>query len=246
MTRAEHQADNLCRLIRQAGGRPIRFPALQIAGPAEPSRVRYLLAHIQRYDLAVFISPNAVDRGLRLLPQGLPETLQIAAVGRATAAALRAGGRPADLVPTGCYDSDALLALPEFSAVDGRRVIIFRGNGGRPLLGETLRQRGAEVDYVEIYRRLCPDVDAGPLLSHWREQVHLVTVTSSGILDNLCKMLGGPGLELLRNTPLLVISPRLQEQAGKIGCREVIVAQRADDQSIVNAACAWWEARNSV
>ena len=51
------------------------------------------------------------------------------------------------------FDSEALLELPQLTDVNGRRVIIFRGDGGRELLGETLAARGASVEYVSCYRR---------------------------------------------------------------------------------------------
>lgn len=239
VTRAAHQADHLCRLIERSGGRALRFPALEIAGPSDPARARAQLAQIEQYDLAVFVSPNAVACTMPLLADGLPRSLRVAALGRASAAALRAAGRAADIVPEGRYDSETLLAMPELAAMDGRRVIIFRGDGGRPLLGESLRQRGAEVHYVEVYRRLCPRVDAAPLLRRWRDQVDLVSVTSNTILDNLHAMLGADGQQLLRATPLLVLSQRQRQRARELGCDQVIVARRADDQAIVDAACVW-------
>ena len=172
VTRAAHQADNLCRLIEQSGGRALRFPALEIVGPADPLRTREQLAQIARYDLAVFVSPNAVVHGMRLLPQGLPQTLRVAAVGRASAEALRVAGRAADIVPQGRYDSEALLAVHELGAMQGRRVIVFRGDGGRPLLGDVLRQRGAEVQPSKFSASLHQIGQIASLLSCLVGQTH--------------------------------------------------------------------------
>ena len=245
VTRAEHQAVNLCRLIVEAGGSPVRFPVLEIAEPADPLQLAALKTRLRSYDLAVFISPNAVECTLRALPEGLPGSLQLASVGQASSEALRAAGYSVQLAPEERYDSEALLALPELAVMEGRRVVIFRGDGGRPLLGETLRQRGAVVDYVEVYRRVRPDTDSGALVRHWHERVDLVTVTSVWILDNLHEMLGAAGQARLRATPLLVVSHRLRQRACALGIQRVISAPRAADQAIVATACDWWAARSA-
>jgi MFS superfamily sulfate permease-like transporter len=83
-------------------------------------------------------------------------------------------------VPPG-QDSEALLALPQLEQVAGKRIAIFRGVGGRTLLADTLRSRGATVDYVECYRRRRPDADAGPLLQRWAD-VSAVTIASAETL----------------------------------------------------------------
>lgn len=243
VTRAEHQAESLCRLIAQAGGRPLRFPALEIGQAADRQAIDRLKSRLHSYHLAVFVSPNAVKYALQSLPEGLPRSLQVAAVGRASGDALQAAGCAVDLVPNDRYDSEALLELPELAAMQGRRVVIFRGDGGRPLLGETLRRRGAQVDYVEVYRRLRPDTDSGSLLRCWRNQIDLVTVTSVGILNNLYVMLGESGQAMLRDTPLLVNSERLQQRARELGVSQLLLAQRADDRAIVAAAGDWWADR---
>ncbi len=240
VTRPEHQAAGLCRLIEAHGGRAIRFPALEITEPGDPAGVARLLASIGGFDMAIFISPNAVTHGLPLLPEGcLPSTIRIAAVGRGTARALADAGQSVDIFPEARYDSEALLALPAMGSVAGRRILIFRGEGGRTLLGETLTARGADVVYAEVYRRRCPRVDAGPLVARWCSEVDLVTATSNDILENLFSILGESGARLLRDNPLLVISERMAARARALGCRRLLRAPRADDPAILKAICSW-------
>ncbi len=237
VTRPAHQADGLCELIADAGGRPIRFPTLEITGPADPAGVRKQLAHAGDYTLLIFISANAVDYAFDLLPDDLPIDQQIAAVGTATAAALAERGLDATLVPAERFDSESLLALPPLQDMRGQRVLIIRGNGGRELLADTLRQRGATVDYAEVYRRHRPARSATNLIAGWSRLVDVVTVTSREIFDNLLAMLGEEGLPLLQDTPLVVVSKRLAEHAAQHGCRDIHPAAGANDAALLDALC---------
>jgi uroporphyrinogen-III synthase len=196
------------------------------------------------YHIVIFISPNAVRYGLELLDgASLPGNPRIAAVGKGTARALQAAGFDVDLLPGERFDSEALLQLKELRQLQGRRVLIMRGNGGRALLGDNLRQRGADVVYAEVYRRECPSTDAGPLLERWSEEVQLVTVTSIEILENLTTMLGPRGRKLLLATPLVVVSERIGRKAGSLGHETIILARRAEDHAIVEAVCQWVHGR---
>ena len=234
VTRPMHQAEGLCRLIEATGGRPLRFPALEIREPADPGQAKDLLA--QTWDWLLFVSANAVDFALRL-SGGLPPGARIAAVGQATAEALVEAGHPVDLVPDGPFDSEALLANAAMTRVAGQRILIVRGEGGRALLGDTLTERGATVAYAEVYRRACPDLDPAPLLARWEQDVQAVVATSGEILDNLLGMLGEAGRDRRLGTPLVVVSPRMAEQAAQLGFRRIAVAERAQDAAIVAALC---------
>ena len=177
--------------------------------------------------------------------QGEPEQPSVAgasrpplgAVGRATAAALTEQGLPPDLVPDRGFDSEALLALPALTQVTGRRVLIVRGEGGRPLLGDTLRSRGAEVSFAEVYRRAQPDVDVSTELSAWRDRLAFVTVTSDEVLQNLLQLLGATNRAWLLATPLVVISDRGGATAMKLGFRTVAVAKETSDEGLIDALC---------
>lgn len=239
VTRPAQQAAGLCDLIEQAHGRPVRFPALEIRGPADKAAARAELEGAASADLLVFVSANAVDYAFPLLPQQLPLDIAVAAVGSATARALHRVGLDPTLVPQR-MDSEGLLALPALQVVAGKRVFVLRGNGGRELIAETLAERGARVSQVEVYRRLLPQRPAGVanLVGNWTQLVEVVVATSNAILDNLFSLLGEPGAEQLRATPLLVVSQRMAEHATALGCRKVHVAASARDQDLVQALCA--------
>ncbi len=251
VTRPMHQGERLARRIEAEGGRAIVFPALEIADPEDPAAVARIVTRLDAFDLAIFISPNAVRRALPAIhARGpLPGRLRLVAVGEGTAQALAEAGHPGALAPIGRFDSEALLALPELQAVAGRRIVIFRGAGGRELLGDTLRARGAEVTYAECYRRVAPSAaDPAPLIARWRAgEVQIVTVTSVETLHNLRDLLGAPGRALLLATPVLVAGERQAAACRELGFRHApVVAASARDDAILDALLAWRARQNSL
>ena len=238
VTRPAHQAAGLCGLIESHNGVAIGFPALEILPPVDQALPASQLH--QASGIVIFVSPNAVQFGLRLLgDERLSPELTLGAVGNATAKALTDAGYRVDLVPQGRYDSEGLLALPALRRVAGKPVLIVRGVGGRPLLGESLQQRGADLVYAEVYRRACPDTDPSGLLARWSGEVSLVTATSNEVLENLRTILGVEGWPLLRRTPLLVISERMQAMAREMGFERILLAEQAADQAILQCICDW-------
>jgi uroporphyrinogen-III synthase len=227
VTRPAHQSAALAEGIRAAGGEPLLFPALEIV-PVDPQRLAPQLQRVGDCDLAIFISPNAARFGIAALRSvtGLPDGVAWFAVGPGSARELAGLGLTNVTTPAG-QDSEALLALPQLEAVAGKRIAIFRGEGGRPLLGDTLRARGAQVDYVECYRRQCPKADAAPLRLRWPE-ISAVTIASAETLANLASLLGPGGSELLRTTPLFVPHEKIAAAARAAGMAQVVVTAGGD------------------
>ncbi len=243
VTRPRAQADALAAAIVAAGGEPLIFPLLEI-GPAPDARpLQEALAHLDDYSLAIFISPNAVDYSVpALLGQRCwPTALIPAAVGQGTVRALSALGVNGTVAPTTRFDSEALLELPELQAdrVAGRKVVIFRGDGGRELLADTLRERGAGVDCVPCYSRSAPAGGAAPLLARWREgRLDALTVSSSEGLRYLVDMLDAEGLAQLARTPVFVPHARIAENAAALGLGRVILTGPAD-AGIIAGLCTY-------
>lgn len=232
ITRPAHQAGTLAALIHAAGGRPVIFPALEILDPADPQPLLDVIERLESYDLAVFISPNAVTRVMERMAgrRSWPAGLRVAAIGKGGVRELERHGIRDVIAPQRSFDSERLLEMPQLQAVEGQRVLILRGDGGRELLGDTLAARGARVDYVACYRRARPQTDPAPLLQAWAQDgVHATVVTSSEGLRNLFAILGKPGASLLQHTPLLVPHPRIAAVAGELGCNEVIETASGDD-----------------
>jgi len=244
VTRPLQQAHNLVRLIVEAGGEAVQFPALSIEPATELMRVKEILSGVHSFDLAIFVSPTAVDQGFALLQDKWPPSVRVAALGEGTAAALRQQGVRSVIVPSLGADSESLLATAQLKRLRGKRVLIVRGEGGRELLAEQLRSRGAEVTYAECYRRARPRADCGSLIARWEQGgLDAVTVMSAATLDNLWAMLGSRGQRLLSATPLFVPHPSVAEHAGRLGLTEVEVTS-AGDQGVLRALARWFSERS--
>jgi uroporphyrinogen-III synthase len=239
VTRPAHQADGLCRLIAAQGGRAIRFPTLEILPPQDPAAALAVIDRLDAYDRAIFTSANAVSRGMALIlaRRRLPTGLPLFAIGRATARALEHYGVTACRIPEQGYDSEALLAMPEMQNVTGQRIVIFRGEGGRELLRDTLRKRGAQITEASVYRRNKPAVSPDDLLQYWaRGEIQAVVVTSNESLQNLYELLGASGQACLCDTPLVVVSERARALALQLGFNHPpLVAREASDAAIIEA-----------
>ena len=239
VTRPAGQAAGLCRLAEEAGYEAVQLAAIEIREPLDLAAVQALVGALHSYDLAVFISVNAVTRGLDyiLARRDWPQHVKIATVGASSAAALQEYGLAPDLVPAHRYNSEALLALDALQDMRGKRVVILRGNGGREHLRETLLARGAAVDYVEVYRRACPEVDP-PLMRALLQPgaLDVVTVTSNETLENLFAMAGEERRQQLRTLPLIVVSDRQALLAQELGFEHAaVVTENASDAALVEA-----------
>jgi uroporphyrinogen-III synthase len=236
ITRPPELAAGLAALVNASGGEAILFPALEIVDAPDLAPLAAIIDRLESYDLAIFISPSAVTRAMHLVSSrradaSWPQHVRVAAIGRGSRRELEQHGIREVLAPPAHADSEALLALVELHDLAGRRVAIFRGEGGRELLGDTLIARGARVDYAECYRRIRPDADAAPLLRRWaRGDVHAVTVNSAATLGNLQEILGKLGQRWLRDTPLFVPHARVADEASRLGVGKVRIAGASDEE----------------
>lgn len=247
VTRPRAQAVALAGAISAAGGCPLVFPLLEILPPEDAVPLREAVARLADYHFAVFVSPNAVAHALpEILAAGpWPAQLRPVGVGPGTAAALAAYGIDDCLLPQGRYDSEALLELSDFSAarVGGTRVLVLRGDGGRELLAETLRQRGAKVDCLACYRRSAPLGDAGPLLSAWRAgRLDALTVSSSEAVRYLVALLDPEGRRFLDCTPIFVPHARIAESARALGLDKIILTAATDAGLLAGLVAYNWSA----
>jgi len=237
VTRPVHQAENLSRLIEERGGGVVRFPTLTIAALDDAGTIQNTLAHLDRYQWLVFISANAVTMhsyysdSVKMVQF---KSVQIAAIGKATAQALVLAGLPVDLVPESGYSTEALLAMPQMQQINGQHYLIVRGEGGREELATTLRSRGATVEYLDVYKRIIPGTDSSQVsLLLEQDMLDIITITSGEALQNLLILLEEKHHQRLFEVPLVVVSNRIRQIAADMGFKRIAVTNSPSDAAIL-------------
>ena len=247
VTRPPHQNAGQVEQLRAWGAEPVAFPVLDIQPYEAPSpafhQAKARVLDLDLYQSVIFISANAARFGAELIdsywPQ-LPIKVHWLAIGQKTASLLTDYGIDAETAALG-YDSEALLESPALQAVEGSRILIIRGSGGREKLAETLRQRGAQVDYADLYARVCPAYEAAYVQKIlYQQQPDALLITSGEGLSNLLQLASGnqqqlPTTTLLKNCQLVVPSERIAQQARLAGFKRIKTAKSADDHSMISA-----------
>ncbi len=242
VTRPAHQGRRLCESITAAGGQALSFPLLTIR-PVDPSGHERLLTALAQivagvFDLVVFVSPNAIEQTFDALVQtgkSWPSFLRVAVVGKGSESALAERGIRSECViaPEYRFDSEGLLALPALGSVHGWRVLILRGDGGRELIANTLRERGATVELLTCYHRDAPEKNTARarLRALWRDEggVDALTLTSSEGLRHLHALTAPEDQSYLRAIPLFLPHARIAQQALELGLGHLILTEAGDD-----------------
>lgn len=227
LTRPQAESERLAHALRALDVECMVLPTLEIVPIPPSAAVAARIEHLHQYRLAVFVSMNAVRHGLALIRsrRNWPSGLQAAAVGSATARALAAAGMGEILVPAGGNDSEALLAHARLQDVSGWKILVVRGIGGREHLADALRARGAQVDYLECYRRDLPAADPGALRAALAAgRLRAVVAASAEGLRNLLALTGPDHTQALRAVALLVHHPRVAQAASGLGFTHVQIA----------------------
>lgn len=207
VTRPHAAAEALAAPLAAEGARVWLLPALAIEDLQPTAALEELLGSLARFDMAIFVSANAAEKGLAAARRHgpWPAHLRVAAIGAATAEALRSAGLDAVISPAERHDSEALLGLAPLQVVNGQNIVVFRGEGGREHLKEALEARGARVEYAECYRRVRPDGDASAVVAALaRGEVHAVSVLSAETLENFIAMIGPAATRQLAGVTLVV------------------------------------------
>jgi uroporphyrinogen-III synthase len=242
VTRPAHQNALLAGLLREAGFLALNFPTIAIAAAQETPFLRGLNQRIHDFDIALFVSRNAVDFAFKYLSASdLPASLQMGVIGKGTLKALREFGADTHIIPSDSFNSEGLLASSVLQQVAGKRVIIFRGQEGRTLLGDTLAQRGAAVEHVEVYRRVLPTLGAHEFDELCAPDFPRIAVfTSSEGLRNCFELLNVSQADRMRGIDWLLISERMGETARDLRHNaRIIIAHNASDEGILGALQEW-------
>jgi uroporphyrinogen-III synthase len=236
ITRPSPQGEILCNILRQAGGDPIFFPAIEIISLTDSPAFTQAIAAIDTLDWLIFISPQAVEQAampIQIRWPSFPANVNVAALGGGTAMALTKANLPVHVYPAHDWESEGLLALPDFQEISEKKIGLVQGEGGRRLLAEELMRRGAQISYLIAYRRCLPAVDVNHYLKLLNEKkIDVIISTSNEILQNITILLGQAGADLY-SVPLVVIGRRMVEQAKKLGFCTILLAKNASHDAIM-------------
>lgn len=241
VTRPKHQAENLRLKLEAAGARVLLFPLQEIKQPDNVLMVQEQLSRIASYDLAIFISPNAVEYTFKSIDTNILGTLKVAAIGKKTKALLEAKGITVDFYPKGIANSETFLAMPELlNFCKNKKIVILRGNGGRDLIRNTLQQESSSVDYIEVYKRNRPYQDLSVLSEHYyRNELDIILISSGNGLENLFQTVSDNAW--LTEITLLLGSKRIKEQAFalKEHLGELFFTQDPNDEAAYMKLLEW-------
>lgn len=240
-THLASQKQELVAAIEAAAGHVLHLPLIEIRRFTPEDNPSELIGKIQKLDnfhILIFVSTNAVQHGVfwidRYWPQ-FPVGIQLVAIGPATAQALTAALHQEVIHSQSGVTSEDLLQHPLFTQVQGKRIGIVRGTGGRELLAQTLLERGATVDYLEVYQRNLVPYQSRDFCEQLRlHKINVLTVSSGESLLHLAELLGDNKAEMSL-LPLLVPSQRVADQARALGFSNIIQAGGADVASSMTA-----------
>lgn len=232
ITRPSDQAKKLTALIQSAGGHVILFPLIEIVALDDYSRFEQVIANIDDYDWVIFISSNAVQHGMpHLLKHTIPSHLKFAAIGPVTAKELQDYGVQKVLIPVDRFDSESLLSLPQLQDMQDKKVMIVRGVGGREVLADTLKSRGAAVTFAECYQRINPQNNIEILAEAWsNQQLQAIVVTSSEAMRHFLDL--AKDATWLGQVTLCVNHARIAEQPIQLGLK-VLIADASGDEAML-------------
>jgi uroporphyrinogen-III synthase len=237
VTRPASQAEEICPALIALGCEVIRLPLLKIEAVAETPIIKSQFMDIDLFDAVIAISRNAAEMGLMYLDHYWPQWplgVDWIAIGPVTAAVMQAQGLETKM-PSSQFDSEGALKMSELQNITGKKILIWRGVGGRETLASTLRERGAEVRYAELYQRLVPKYDE----PQWLQALEL---------KPLLLVSSGQGLEAIaaqqprisdKVRGIIAPSSRVAELAKSLGFEKIQIAASAQDADMIMAVQQW-------
>lgn len=247
VTRARHQAQSLSDKLSELGATPVVIPAIRIAPMPDTQPLDRAIAALSGYNWLIFTSSNGVEIfWQRLEAIGLDsstfDAVKAAAVGPATARALRQHGVQPDFVPDEFVGEAIAAGLGD--DLTGQRILLPRAEIGREKLVQMLVARGAHVDDVPSYRTLPATMDAADL-AELERGVDAITFTSGSTARNFVAAVkeraDGEILSFFENTVVACIGPVTAEAARELGLDVDVVATEYTTDGLVEALATYFK-----
>lgn len=251
ITRAAGQAGALGDRLRAWGAQVIEMPALEMGPPSSWAALDDALQSVMagQVDWIIFSSTNGIDavaERLAVLGKTLDvlRPVSIAVVGQKTATHLQRLGLTPRFIPPD-FVADAVVEHFPLADVSGLRIVLPRvESGGRDVLVQGFRERGAIVVEVPAYESHCPRAIAPDALIAFQEQrVNIVTFASSKTVRNFCQLLeqalGQSWLQFLTPSAIASIGPQTSETCRALLGRVDIEAQEYTLEGLTHAIVTW-------
>ncbi|MBW2323351.1 MAG: uroporphyrinogen-III C-methyltransferase [Deltaproteobacteria bacterium] len=240
VTRTRTQASALSGSLAGLGARVIECPTIRLVPPDDWDEVDEAIGKITEFDWLVLTSPNGVEFLFKRLDERGRDArvlapVKLAAIGPATADKLKTYGLQADLVPEE-YVAEGLIRSLRSAGISGRKILLARAARARPILPEELGAAGALVQEVTLYHTLPPE-DLPP--EAWqaleRDELDLITFTSSSTVTNLVELLGNRLQEFTTVVRAACIGPITAQTALKEGLNVAVEAKEYTIPGLVAA-----------
>ncbi|KXF82495.1 uroporphyrinogen-III synthase [Enterovibrio coralii] len=238
VVRPSPSCEALVEQLNVSGVRALPAPLLSFSPGRDLPSLCQTLCDLPPNSVVIAVSPRSVEYAVDTLSKDTTawrDDLHYVAVGEKTASVWQSlAGVNATLPPT--EDSEGMLSLSLFSNVDGIDVVILRGNGGRPLLGDTLAKNGAQVRYFEAYQRHWDDKHLSSQITQWRrENVDTIVFTSGEQLTLMYQSFSDHDQQWLRECHILVPSKRIYNQAIELGFNAISCVSSPSNTVLFNA-----------
>ena len=243
-TRPRAQSAELQRMLQRLGAEVLVFPTIRIVPVQDYSAMDSAIGRLGEYDWLIFTSINGVRIFFdRMLEQGRDgralAACKLAAIGPATAQALRDRFLNVDCVPRRYVAEEVVAALEALEEIRGKRILLPRAGAARRVLPEELRRLGAEVEEIAVYQTEADTDTDPPLLDRiMTADVHAITFTSSSTVQNFATIVGEErAKELSMRVVCASIGPITTKTARDLGIRISVEAEEHVTAGLVRALC---------
>lgn len=239
VTRAAHQANKLSDGLRAQGAEPVEVPVLEIQPPENVEPLNRALRQLDRYDWLILTSANTVRAlversaalGISITEAHLP---QVAAVGQATAAAVRDAGFSVAVIPENYVAESLVVSLAE--RVARKKILLARAEIARDVIPDALRAAGAAVDVVDAYRTVLPESAPALLQAALKSGIHAATFTSSSSVTHLAKAARAADVNFpFKGVPAVSIGPITSATLRELGWEPAAEAEVFDIPGLIAA-----------
>jgi uroporphyrinogen III methyltransferase / synthase len=246
VTRAREQASEFLSALSEMGAECLEFPTIKVIPPESWEGLDRGIGNTETYHWLILTSVNGVkyffDR-LETLGRDVRDLkgVKIAAIGPATAEAVKSKGLRIDLIPEE-YRAESVVEAFRKEGIQGKRILLPRALEAREVLPQELLKLGAVVDVVEAYRTVKPEEDREAVMALLRQgDIHMVTFTSSSTVSNFMDMFQGvPVLEWMEKTAVACIGPVTAKRAQDQGLKVSLVAPEYTIPSFTQAIVAFF------